>query len=86
MSVLLGIARAITFFQGSNLESPEMLSKGVTNQFGTIPPGPARSAVGRPQEFLVQNNLDYLHMWTLFHSILHSEWQLDGRAGLGFFV
>ena len=50
-----------------------MLSKGVTNQRGTIPPAPAGGAISGLQELPVKDNLDCLHMWTLFHSTLHSD-------------
>jgi hypothetical protein len=49
-----------------------VLPEGLTYQCGTISfHSPCRPIRGLQKTF-IENNLDCFHMWTLFHSILHT--------------
>jgi hypothetical protein len=55
------IALAITLFQRSDLQSPQVFSERVTNQCRTIPLRPARGPISRLQELRIKDDLDGFH-------------------------
>ena len=67
------IALAIPFLSRPCLQLEEVLAKGFSNQCGAILLGVPRGAIGGLQELFVEYDLDGFHVWTLFHSIVHSE-------------
>jgi hypothetical protein len=67
------VALAIAFFAGPQLQSPKMFPQSVAHQSGTISPSALRGLVGGVQQLFIQYDLNNLHMWNLFHSILHME-------------
>jgi hypothetical protein len=50
-----------------------MFPQGVSHQSRTVLPGALRGLVGGAQQLFIQHDLNDLHMWNLFHSILHIE-------------
>jgi hypothetical protein len=49
-----------------------MFAQRIPHQCGAIPFRPARRLIRRPQQLLIENNLDRFHMLTPLHSILHT--------------
>jgi hypothetical protein len=62
---------AVAFFAGSQFQPAEMLPQGVAHQSGPVSPGALRGLVGGVQQLFIQYDLNDLHVWNLFHSILH---------------
>src|ERR1700690_870392 len=60
----LGIARPLAVFQRLNAQPPEMLTESVPNQCGAIAFCLPGRAVGRLQQFLIENDLDGFHLWS----------------------
>jgi hypothetical protein len=48
-----------------------MFPQGVAHQSGPVPLSALRGLVGGVQQLFIQYDLNDLHMWNLFHSILH---------------
>ncbi len=53
-------------------KSLQVFAQGIAYQCGTIPFRLARHLIRGLQKLLIEDNLDGFHMWTPFHSILHS--------------
>ena len=49
-----------------------MFAESVPNQRGAVALCPECRAVRRPQQLLIENDLNRFHMSTPFHSIFHS--------------
>ena len=62
---------AVALFTGSQFQPTEMFSQGVTHQGGPVSIRAFRGLVGGVQQLFIQHDLNDLHMWSLFHSIIH---------------
>src|SRR5271154_1288505 len=65
------VALAVALFTGSQFQSEEMFPQGIAHQSGTVSPSALRGPVGGVQQLFIQHDLNDLHMWNPFHSILH---------------
>ena len=64
---------AVALLEFPDVQPSKVLTKGIANQRRPIQFCATRSPVCGAQQFRVEDNLDGFHMWTLLHSILHSQ-------------
>jgi hypothetical protein len=67
------VALAVAFFTGSQFQPTEMFPQGVAHQSGPVSLSALRGLIGGLQQPFIEHDLNDLHMWSLFHSILHME-------------
>jgi len=70
------VALTIAFLLCPQFEPLQMFPKGVAHQCRAILFCQARGPIGSLQQFLIKDDLDRLHMWTPFHTILHTRFSL----------
>jgi hypothetical protein len=64
---------AVAFFLRPNLQSLEMFPQRIAHQGGAVLSRPLCSLIGGLQKLLVEDDLNYLHMWIILHTLLHMQ-------------
>jgi hypothetical protein len=70
----------IALFLSLQIQPEQIFTQRLANERGAVSLQPARSLIGRAQQFFLEDNLDRLYMWSLLHNLFHIH--LDGtQAG-----
>jgi hypothetical protein len=64
---------AVAQFPGLQFQPAEMFPQGVAHQGGPVLPSALRGFIGGVYQLFIHHDLNDLHMWNPFHSILHIE-------------
>jgi hypothetical protein len=67
------ITLPVALFAAEYFQSLEVVPEGLPHQCGTVLFHSPRCPIRGLQKTFIENNLDRFHMWTLVHSILHTQ-------------